>query len=85
MGSPFVALFAPSGNIGASVVERSEVIQSKIDNLANLATFRDAARSLSVSPELRERIMSCTDVVTLDKWLARAVTAQSASEALSEA
>jgi predicted transposase YdaD len=44
-----------------------------------------AARSLSVSPEMRERIMSCTDLATLDKWLVRAVSAQSAAEALSEA
>jgi hypothetical protein len=44
-----------------------------------------AARSLSVPPEMRERIMSCTDLATLDKWLVRAVSAQSAAEALSEA
>jgi hypothetical protein len=33
-----------------------------------------------VSPELRERILGCTDVGRLEAWLTRAVSAASASE-----
>ena len=50
---------------------------------ALLALF--AARQLPVSEELRQRIESCTDLAQLDRWVARAVTAASAAEALSEA
>jgi hypothetical protein len=49
---------------------------------ALLAVF--AARGLSVSEPLRERIMGCTDIATLDKWIMRGATALSAAEAISE-
>jgi hypothetical protein len=40
------------------------------------------ARSLVVDAGNRERIMRCTDVATLDRWLARAATASSLEEVL---
>ncbi len=42
------------------------------------------ARGLAVSEPLRQRILSCSDLARLDTWLARAVTATSASEVLGE-
>jgi hypothetical protein len=39
-----------------------------------------AARGLSLSSEVRERILSCTDLATLDRWIARAAVAESVAE-----
>ena len=39
-----------------------------------------SARGLEVSEVARGRIESCSDVSTLDRWLARAVTAQSVDD-----
>jgi predicted transposase/invertase (TIGR01784 family) len=44
-----------------------------------------AARGLAVDDETRGRIEACTDVARLDRWLARALTAASAREALDDA
>jgi flagellar biosynthesis/type III secretory pathway protein FliH len=44
-----------------------------------------AARGLAVDDEARGRIEACTDVARLDRWLARALTAASAREALDDA
>jgi hypothetical protein len=41
-----------------------------------------AVRGADVPPAIRERIVSCRDVALLDAWLARAVTATSAVDAL---
>ena len=41
-----------------------------------------SARVLGISPELQERIEQCADIATLDRWITRAATAQSAAEAL---
>jgi hypothetical protein len=49
-----------------------------------LLTFL-TVRGLAVSDELRERILGCGDIATLDRWIARAATARSAADALSEA
>lgn len=43
-----------------------------------------AARGLAVDDETRGRIKACDDVVRLDRWLARALTAASACEALDD-
>ena len=43
-----------------------------------------AARGIEVPADLRERILSCTDLARLDTWLARAVTASSAAEVVGE-
>jgi predicted transposase/invertase (TIGR01784 family) len=42
------------------------------------------ARGIAVPEPIRARIMSCTEVATLDAWLARAVTASSAAEVVAE-
>jgi hypothetical protein len=41
-------------------------------------------RGVDVPAEVRERIVSCKDVATLDAWLERAVRAASAADVLSE-
>ena len=41
-----------------------------------------AARGIAVNAEVRARIETCKDVVTLDRWIARAATAGSAEEVL---
>ena len=41
-----------------------------------------AARGLPVSPELRERVLGCTDIGRLEAWLTRAVSAASAAEVI---
>ena len=38
------------------------------------------ARGLVVSPEVEERVTSCTDIALLDEWLRRAVVVASAEE-----
>ncbi|MGI5203548.1 hypothetical protein ACQEU6_18490 [Spirillospora sp. CA-108201] len=38
------------------------------------------ARGLSVSDEMREQILACTDQVQLDQWLFRAVKAERVDE-----
>ena len=42
-----------------------------------------AARGLLVSDALRERILGCTEVATLDVWIRRAVVASSADAVVS--
>jgi hypothetical protein len=44
-----------------------------------------AARGLAVDEATRARVEACDDVARLDQWLARALTAVSASEALDDA
>jgi hypothetical protein len=60
--------------------ETSGFIKGKIN--AILAVF--SARGLTVSAETRARIAGCSDAATLDRWLARAITAASAEEAIAE-
>jgi len=38
------------------------------------------ARDLPVSDEVRTQIVTCTDLATLDRWIARAATARTADE-----
>jgi hypothetical protein len=38
-----------------------------------------------VSEPIRERILSCRDIATLDGWIARAATATAAADVVSEA
>jgi len=42
------------------------------------------ARGFRVSRALRKRVTSCTDVATLDRWIARAATADSADEVFNQ-
>jgi hypothetical protein len=39
-----------------------------------------AARGIAVDDEIRARIMGCTDIATLDRWITRAATAASVAE-----
>ncbi|HEY1691482.1 MAG TPA: hypothetical protein VGG39_04950 [Polyangiaceae bacterium] len=41
-------------------------------------------RGVGVSPDIRDRILSCTDAGLLDTWLTRAVTASSALDVVAE-
>jgi predicted transposase/invertase (TIGR01784 family) len=41
------------------------------------------ARGLDPSEDLRRRIAACTDLATLERWIARAIAAKSADEAIS--
>jgi hypothetical protein len=43
-----------------------------------------AARGIAVPDELRARILSCSDLAQLDRWLTRAATATSADDVVSE-
>ncbi|HEY3356074.1 MAG TPA: hypothetical protein VGQ83_22670 [Polyangia bacterium] len=43
-----------------------------------------ALRGLPVSPAQRARIHACRDLARLERWIARAVTAASAAQALGE-
>jgi len=42
------------------------------------------ARGIAISAEHRARVLSCTDMPTLDVWLARAVSAASTAEVIGE-
>jgi hypothetical protein len=43
------------------------------------------ARGLAVTEDVRSRVLACTDIPTLDRWLARAATASTADEAIRDA
>ncbi len=58
--------------------ERAEQEVRESRGRAVLAILR--ARGLAVSDEQREKIQSCSDVNTLDRWLERAAVVQSAEE-----
>jgi hypothetical protein len=58
--------------------EATGFIKGKVE--AVLGVF--SARGITVTAETRARIAGCSDAATLDRWLARAVTAASAEEAI---
>ncbi len=43
-----------------------------------------SARNIPVDPRARARILGCQDRTQLDRWIARAATAQSADEVLGD-
>lgn len=43
-----------------------------------------AARGLVISDALRARIVECNDTATLERWISRAATAQTAEEAIDD-
>ncbi|REG23601.1 hypothetical protein ATI61_11671 [Archangium gephyra] len=43
-----------------------------------------AARGLLMDEQARQRVLACTDVATLEKWLDRALTATTLSEVLED-
>ena len=64
-------------------VAQGEVKGRLAANAQAVLTVLDV-RGLSVSSDLRQRILGCTDVATLDRWLRRAVVAADAQELLDE-
>jgi len=43
-----------------------------------------AVRGVQVDEEAKQRILTCTDVATLDRWFARALNANTLSDILEE-
>jgi hypothetical protein len=43
-----------------------------------------AARGVHVSGEARQRILTCTDLATLERWFDRALTASTLADVLAE-
>ncbi len=43
-----------------------------------------AARGIPLSPELYERLLACTDLDTLRRWLARAIVVSAAEDIFNE-
>jgi hypothetical protein len=43
-----------------------------------------SARGLALSATIRDRILSCSDAATLDRWIARATRARSAARAIAD-
>src|SRR5262249_8704273 len=58
------------------------VAQGETRGEANAVLRVLVARGIVVSEEVRERILSCTDLAQLDAWLDRAVVATRAEELL---
>jgi uncharacterized ferritin-like protein (DUF455 family) len=71
-----------------SDIVRRHVAQGRVEGHAEamaravLAVLE--ARGLDVTPEIRGRIVECTDAATLERWHRRAVVAASASEIFDE-
>jgi predicted transposase/invertase (TIGR01784 family) len=57
----------------------------RAEGRANAVLAVLTARGLVVPDAIRARILSCTDIPTLDAWIARAATASSATEVVSDA
>lgn len=71
---------------GALVVARREGVESGLAQGTAEATLTVlAARGIAVDSETRARIVECTDAAALTRWLARAVTADSAAEVIDSA
>jgi hypothetical protein len=56
--------------------------EGKAEGIAASVLAILTTRGLAVSPEARARIQACQDVPTLERWLARALTAASTEEVL---
>jgi Uma2 family endonuclease len=61
---------------------QAEAERARVDTLRSAVLAVLDTRGLECSAELRERIAECADVPTLERWLAGAVTAPSAEQAL---
>jgi hypothetical protein len=61
---------------------RKYVAEGKTEGKAEALSAILGARGLSVSEELRQRILACRDAAALDRWIARAATAASIEQAL---
>jgi hypothetical protein len=59
--------------------------QGKAERSAEYLLRILAARGVHVDDKARHRIMSCTDMATLDQWFERALNAKHLSEVLGDA
>jgi hypothetical protein len=64
--------------------ERAAVARGRAEGRAEALLALLQARGLSVPDEIRVRIRACTDPETLDRWIGRALAAQSAAERVGE-
>jgi hypothetical protein len=69
------ASLAPGSPVG--LVRRSTLRAASLVELIEV-------RGMSLSDEQRVRILGCSDIARLRRWAARAVTAQSTTDAISE-
>ncbi len=60
-------------------------VEGKLEGKAEALLAVLAARGIAAAGEARARIEACRDVATLDRWITRAVTADSVEEVLSAA
>ena len=60
------------------------VAEGKAQGRADAILAILAARHIAVPDDIRARIASCSELPVLDRWLARAVTAASAGEVVSD-
>jgi hypothetical protein len=58
--------------------------EGRTEGLANAVLAVFAARDLAVTDDVRERILTCGDLETLERWLKRAVVAASAADIFAE-
>ncbi len=42
------------------------------------------ARRIAVPPQVRDRVLGCTDVPTLDEWIVRAATANAIADVITD-
>jgi hypothetical protein len=61
---------------------RKYVAEGKAEGKAEAVLGVLAARGVEVTPEESARVLACTDLAVLDRWLQRAATATSASQVL---
>jgi hypothetical protein len=64
--------------------EREQYAKAKADGKAEAVLAVLAARGLPVSEDQRRRLLTCSDGATLDRLIARAVSAASAAEVLAD-
>jgi hypothetical protein len=63
---------------------KRNLAQGRAEALANAVLTVLAARGIAFSDEVRARVLACTDLATLDRWLARAATAAEAAAVFAE-
>ncbi|WP_224364283.1 Rpn family recombination-promoting nuclease/putative transposase [Hyalangium versicolor] len=63
---------------------RKVKVQAKAEGIAESVLRALAARGIHVDDSSRQRILSCTDLATLDRWFDRALTATRLSDVLDD-
>jgi hypothetical protein len=74
--------FAKGEAVGLAKGEATGLVKGRAEGIAASLLAILTARGLEVNPEARARIQACQDVPTLERWLARALTAASVEEVL---